>query len=169
MSRKLRRLDDLPAAHLATARAQLSACPRPKTVAIEPVVDVDLMPENGARFTVAIEPMGKPRMTQRDKWAKRPAVVRFREYADRLRAGCLGRPADPLRVSWRAYFTMPESWSKKKKDAMRGQAHRSKPDRDNVDKGILDSLWENDAGIASGEIAKFWDDGRGARLEITIE
>lgn len=120
-------------------------------------------------FVVMIEPMGKPRMTQSDKWRKRDVVVRYREFADRLRAACFGVMSNPSRVSWKAFLSMPESWSKRKKAMLRGQPHRAKPDRDNIDKGILDALWENDAGVASGELAKFWDDGRGARIELTVE
>ena len=32
-----------------------------------------------------IIPLGKPRMTQRDKWAKRPAVLRYRAFKDECR------------------------------------------------------------------------------------
>jgi Holliday junction resolvase RusA-like endonuclease len=94
------------------------------------------------RFQIFVEPMGKPRMTQRDKWAKRKVVVRYRSYADELRRQTQGIMASPIIVSWRAFFTIPESWSAKKKAALCGELHTSKPDRDNVDKGILDALWE---------------------------
>lgn len=121
-------------------------------------------------FVLTEEPMGKPRMTQADKWKKRPAVVRYREYADRLRLLCTGINPDAIGLSWTAYFEMPKSWSKKKKAAMKGKLHRQKPDRDNVDKGILDALFKEglgDQGIATGTLTKYWDDGQGPRLEIT--
>lgn len=175
MSSTRLRLEDLPARHQEDARRQLASTPRPRTIRMEPV-DIELA-ETAVKvvaafnsvFIVAIEPMGAPRMTQRDKWAKRPVVVAYHAYADRLRAACGGRPENPATVSWRAFFTMPASWSKAKKKAHAGQPHRAKPDRDNIDKGVLDSLWEQDCGIASGTLAKFWDDGRGARLEITAQ
>jgi Holliday junction resolvase RusA-like endonuclease len=123
----------------------------------------------GTPIVVRLIPIGKPRMTQRDKWAKRPAVIRYREFADslRLQIGHLV-PPDVLRLSWIAYFPMPESWSKKKKEEMRGKPHRQKPDRDNVDKAILDSLFDDDSGIASGTLDKRWDDDGGARIELTF-
>ena len=31
-----------------------------------------------------IKPLGKPRMTQRDRWAKRPCVNRYYAYKDHL-------------------------------------------------------------------------------------
>lgn len=108
-------------------------------------------------------------MTQRDKWAKRPVVMRYRAFADKVRASA---PANmitaPISVSWTAYISMPDSWSAKKKDAMRGKLHQSKPDRDNIDKGILDALWESDSCIATGTIEKRWDDGNGARIELSV-
>jgi Holliday junction resolvase RusA-like endonuclease len=117
-----------------------------------------------------VEPIGKPRMTQRDKWAKRPCVVKYYAYKDELRA-LLSHVdlTDVHTLSWTAYFPLPASWSKKKKDAMRGTSHYVKPDRDNVDKGILDALFENDSGIAHGELNKYWDDGKGTRLEIEVK
>jgi len=66
-----------------------------------------------------------------------------------------------------AYFTPPQSWSKKKRAAAIGTLHRSKPDRDNIDKGILDAMFEEDAGIASGTIEKRWAEN--SRIEITID
>lgn len=119
------------------------------------------------RTTIMVEPMGKPRQTQRDKWAKRPNVVRYRAYADILRAGYAGS-LSPVSVSWTAYFSMPDSWSKAKKAAHLGQLHRAKPDRDNVDKGILDALFARDECIALGTLCKRWDDGRGARIELVV-
>lgn len=119
------------------------------------------------KFTIHAEPMGKPRMTQRDKWAKRPVVLRYRAFSDKARASAPSNlPDSPIRVDWTAYLPMPDSWSSKKKDAHRGQLHQSKPDRDNIDKGILDALWPSDSCIATGTIEKRWDDGKGARIEI---
>jgi len=124
-----------------------------------------------------VVPMGKPRMTQRDRWAKRPPVLRYRAFKDELRIHVNRMPhlkatlagGDVVRVSWVAYFPMPKSWTKRERAAKAGQPHRSKPDRDNVDKAILDALFEEDSGIASGHLDKRWDDGRGPRLEIVFE
>ena len=49
---------------------------------------------------------------------------------------------------------------------MRGRIHRAKPDRDNIDKSVLDALMQEDSGVACGLMIKRWDDGEGARLEI---
>jgi Holliday junction resolvase RusA-like endonuclease len=113
-------------------------------------------------------PIGKPRMTRRDKWAKRPAVLRYREWADRLRevAGTLPSATEVDALNWTAYFEPPVSWSKKRRLAAMGTLHRAKPDLDNVAKAVMDALWTADSGIAQGTIAKRWD--WTARIEIEI-
>ncbi len=107
-------------------------------------------------------------MTQRDKWQRRPVVMRYRAFKDLLRAACVGHPVRPLEVSWRAYLPIPKSYSKAKRAALMGQPHRAKPDRDNIDKAILDALFPDDFVVAEGHIFKVWDDGQGARIEITM-
>lgn len=127
------------------------------------------MKHSTQEITIFIEPMGKPRQTQSDRWKQRDCVMRYRAYADKLRAACTTLTLKyPYRVSWTAYFTMPESWSKKKQALLKGEYHQSKPDRDNVDKGILDALFETDQCVAEGLLTKRWDDGRGARIELSI-
>ena len=118
--------------------------------------------------------MGKPRMTQRDKWKKRPCVMRYRAYKDELNLNISKYPdlvsdlesGDVIGVSWVAVLPMPKSWSKKKKLAMKGRYHRQKPDRDNIDKGILDAILKDDSGVAVGSMTKIWDDGEGARIML---
>ena len=121
-----------------------------------------------ARFSVTGAPVGKPRMTQRDKWQKRPAVMRYREWADRARETAGELPQNPGTLNWTAYLPIPKSWSKVKRSVAAGQPHRQKPDRDNIDKAVLDSLFKQDSGIHTGTIKKLWDDGNGPRIEIEI-
>ena len=113
-------------------------------------------------------PVSKPRMTQRDKWQKRPATTKYWEWADRVRkiAGNMPDANSIAAVNWTAYFEPPKSWKKSKRIAIIGKPHKSKPDRDNVDKGVLDSLWKQDSGIHLGRIEKLW--GNQARIEIEI-
>jgi Holliday junction resolvase RusA-like endonuclease len=121
------------------------------------------------KFTVMGRPVAAPRMTQRDKWMKRKCVVNYRSWKERAResAGDIPDPKLIKSLSWTAYFCPPESWSKKKKESVIGQLHRSRPDRDNIDKAVLDSLFSEDSAIASGFIEKRWDWVE--RVEITIE
>lgn len=121
-------------------------------------------------FTIHGAPLGKPRMTQRDKWKKRPCVMRYREWADRARAAApKDMTQDPVSVDWTAYLPMPASWSAKKRASMTGQLHRQKPDSDNISKAIFDALFKNDCGIATGSFRKCWDDGNGPRINVAVQ
>lgn len=113
-------------------------------------------------------PIGKPRMTLRDKWAKRPAVVKYRDWCDRLRAlaGTIPPAGLIYELNWVAVFEPPKSWAKKERCSALGTLHRMKPDRDNIDKAVLDCLWESDSAIAQGRIAKVW--GFEPRLELEM-
>lgn len=127
--------------------------------------------------TFRVVPMGKPRMTQRDRWKKRDVVVRYHAFKDQLRAHLVEMPhlrrllesGTVFGLSWTAYLPMPESWPKKRKAQMTGELHQAKPDRDNIDKALLDALFTEDSGIATGRIEKRWDDGKGPRIEIVFE
>ena len=124
---------------------------------------------NPIRIIVPGPTPGKPRMTQRDKWAKRAPVLRYRSWCDRVRAALDGRVIDEnlvAELNWTAYFEPPSSWSKRRRVAAMGTRHRSKPDVDNVCKAILDCLWSDDSGIADVVARKRWD--WKARLEIEI-
>lgn len=121
------------------------------------------------QFTVPGTPVGAPRMTQRDKWAQRPCVMQYRAWKDSARAaaGLLPPPEKIRSLSWVAYFEPPKSWSQKKRAAAIGKFHRAKPDRDNIDKAVLDALFEHDSAIAAGHISKHWAET--SRLEVVIE
>ena len=114
-------------------------------------------------------PPGKPRMTRRDKWMRRPCVMRYRSWCDRVRevAGNLPPAEKVLSLDWAAYFEPPKSWPKKTRDRQLCKLHRAKPDRDNVDKAVLDCLYPGgDSAIAKGTIVKRW--GTPPRIEIVI-
>jgi Holliday junction resolvase RusA-like endonuclease len=117
--------------------------------------------------------MGKPRMTQRDRWKKRPVVLRYHDYCDRIRAAALEQlgelPPAPIHVKVAAYIALPPSWSKKKRLAMLGRPHRARPDWDNIGKAICDALLEEDSCLSGGTVDKFWcwDENR-ERTEVTL-
>lgn len=100
--------------------------------------------------------MGKPRMTQRDRWKKRPNVVRYREFCDRIRAAAGAVPQNVYSVIVYAYLPMPKSWSKKKLLLMPSQLMQQRPDWDNIGKAVCDALFEEDSMLAGGMTWKFW-------------
>lgn len=133
--------------------------------AMRPSVSTD------APHTFVIEgvPVGKPRQTQQDKWKKRPTVMRYRAWADKARLAAIGRvPALASELCIVAYLPIPKSYSKKKQAALRGQPHTQKPDFDNLLKSAADALFQEDKTIWRGSVVKYWDDGQGARLVVTV-
>lgn len=120
------------------------------------------------QFTIVGQPVGKPRMTQRDQWMHRECVVRYRLWADRARLAAPELPEMPARVRAIAFLSLPDSLSKRKRAEMVGKPHRVRPDSDNILKAICDALFANDAVIYDEHILKFWDDGKGARVEVSV-
>jgi Holliday junction resolvase RusA-like endonuclease len=117
------------------------------------------------RFTIPGKPIGAPRMTRRDKWAKRPCVVKYFNWRNALEPIRQKLPpVDKIMIfSWTATFVPA-----KKKDIERlaGHPHRAKPDRDNIDKALMDGLFSEDKGISLGTIQKVW--GTEDRIDVEI-
>lgn len=110
-----------------------------------------------------ITPVSKPRQTQRDKWAKRPAVMAYRAFADecRLLKMSIREAGDIITF----IIPMPASWSRHQKEFMDGTPHQSKPDIDNLLKSVLDAvLPQGDQNIYDIRARKFW--GRVGYIEI---
>lgn len=121
-------------------------------------------------FTIKVVPCPAPRMTRRDKWLtpRRPAVQRYFDFRDALRAAVGEIKEVPDRVDCEFYFAMPDSWSEKKKIEMDGKPHRSKPDRDNCDKAVCDALFAEDSAIHEGSQKKRWCRAGQERVEIKL-
>ncbi|WP_447979053.1 RusA family crossover junction endodeoxyribonuclease [Candidatus Nitrospira bockiana] len=125
--------------------------------------------------TILVEgdPVPKPRMTKADKWKQRPCVVRYRAWADLVRA-CSGRttklpmPAGGVMLRVEAFFGMPEAWGSREREVMTGKPHLLDPDGDNLLKAVQDALWQEDNRVWDAHVTKRWDDGKGARTIITI-
>ncbi len=115
-------------------------------------------------FHVDLPALGKPRMTQSDKWKKRKCVMDYRHWCDQLREACPSPPPAEMigTVEVQAYFKMPDSWSAKKKTRMDGEYMRSKPDGDNVLKGVCDALWGDDHRLGDQIVRRRW-----ARTDLT--
>ncbi|VFS14514.1 Holliday junction resolvase [Yokenella regensburgei] len=109
----------------------------------------------GAGMTVySITPLGKPRQTRADKWKKRPGVLRYRAFCDEVRLHKITLPASGYHVIF--VLPMPQSWSKKKRAEYDGKPHQSKPDKDNLEKALLDAIFGEDSHIWDGRVSKVW-------------
>lgn len=112
-------------------------------------------------------PMGKPRMTKRDVWKKRPVVLRYRAFCDELRLAVarakLVMPHGAAVVTF--LMPMPGGWSQRKRAAMDNRPHQVRPDVDNMLKAVLDALFENDAAVYDIHPSKYWSTQPGILIE----
>lgn len=100
-----------------------------------------------------ITPVAKPRMTQSDKWNKRPACMKYWAFRDECRGKALEIP-DKSRVCFIIPF--PKSWSQAKREEMYYQPHTQKPDIDNLIKAVLDAVYDDDSTISEIHAKKIW-------------
>jgi len=99
--------------------------------------------------------MPKPRMVKSDSWKKRPIVLKYWAYKDSLQ---------PYRdkINWEGLtiqfmIETPKSWSKKKKEGMIFTPHKQTPDIDNMLKGFMDCLMDEDSSVWHiKHAAKLW-------------
>jgi len=102
---------------------------------------------------IKIDPVAKPRQTQRDKWAERPVVMRYRAFCDELRLK-LKKWDVPGAMRLTFGVPMPKSWPKYKKKEMDGKPHQRRPDVDNFTKAFLDALTEEDSFVWHTDVKK---------------
>ena len=121
-----------------------------------------------------VAPFAKPRMSQRDRWAKRQVVIDYFAFRDTVKLEIKRLLAlqnnDDKNKSWEEldigfFIPMPKSWSKKKRSEMAGTPHKQRPDLDNYIKGLLDALLEEDCKVWRVSARKIWVDTEGC---ITI-
>ncbi len=110
-----------------------------------------------------ITPLAKPRMTRADKWKQRPEVLRYRAFKDECRLKKVTL-AYTFRVTF--YIEMPKSWSAKKRASHNLQPCQQKPDVDNLIKGLMDAVLEDDAHVWYVEAAKLWAVKPGILIEL---
>ncbi len=75
-------------------------------------------------------------------------------------------PDGLVHLSVTAVRAMPKSWSKKKREQMRGQYAKPKPDIDNVVGAVMDSLFPDDDVVISIFGEKVWGDEHQIVIEI---
>ena len=101
-----------------------------------------------------ITPCAKPRMTQKDKWSRRPATETYWVFKDEVKRLKLDLPESGANIIF--MIPMPQSWSKKKKLKMVGTPHKQKPDLDNLIKGLGDAVYQDDSCISDICANKIW-------------
>ena len=110
--------------------------------------------------TINVEPCSKPRMTKRDRWAKRPSVLKFFAFRDAIKQSSVHNIAlESFDIEF--YIQMPKSWSKKKKELYNDKPHKQRPDLDNYIKAWCDSVFEEDSVVWRFKASKRWTDKPG--------
>lgn len=101
-----------------------------------------------------VTPSPAPRQVQKDRWRPSPRVLRYRAYRDELTMKGLRIP-EPFH---HIVFVLPmfETWSAKKKAEHEGRPHQQTPDRDNLEKAVLDTAYGEDCHIWHGATTKLW-------------
>jgi Holliday junction resolvase RusA-like endonuclease len=101
-----------------------------------------------------VEPVPAPRQVRRDAWKPSAGVQRYRAYRDELRYRGVRVPVPFHHVLF--VLPMPASWPKAKRAAHEGMPHQAKPDRDNLEKALLDAVFGEDSHVWDGRASKLW-------------
>mgnify|MGYP003347407433 CR=1 FL=1 len=122
-------------------------------------------------LSVPGEPVGQPRhrVSTIGKRARMylPKSHPVHDYKAAIRAAFIENAGKwrtiqgPVRVYINVWFSVPASWSRKKRDSHVFKYHAQKPDADNVTKAVLDALtdcgaWLDDSQVASCQVIKRW-------------
>ena len=92
-------------------------------------------------------------MTQRDKWDKRPCVMQYWAFKQEVQLKKVTLP-EAYHVIF--IMPMPKSWSKKKRAELSDQPHKQVPDKDNLEKALLDAIYGDDSHKWDGRVTKIW-------------
>lgn len=141
-----------PGAARSTSRAPQDSRlrPRPRRKRIIPEIETVDAPEVQIHDMLIV---GKPRMTQRDKWMRRDVVMRYRAMKDEIRIRGVQIPDAFVAV---IYLPMPKSWPAAYKLEMNGTKHQVRPDHDNASKALSDCGRLQDQRIHDGRAIKRW-------------
>lgn len=102
-----------------------------------------------------IKPVPKPRMTRGDKYPPfRDPVQRYWDFKDECTLRKVEVPEANAHITF--HIPMPPSWSKKKRAEMEGKPHKSRPDKDNLEKALLDAVHEEDSHVWDSRVTKRW-------------
>lgn len=114
-----------------------------------------------------ITPVAAPRMTRADKRKPhRPIVARYFAFQKEVRLKKV-KVSERCRVIF--FLPMPNSWSKKKKDAMHMMPHQQTPDIDNLQKALFDAVYDDDKHIWHVDAQKRWSYKGGIAIETILE
>lgn len=110
--------------------------------------------ELGEPQTHLLEPVPAPRMTKSSRWSLEPGVLRYKAFCKEVRRRGIVLPV-PFAVQF--FLPMPKSLDA---SCMEGVPHQTKPDADNLLKGLIDAVyWRKQGGdshVHSFVVGKFY-------------
>lgn len=125
------------------------------------------------KLFIPIIPMGAVRTTQRQKWVDERAkryITYKQQIALFIKQQIKTTSEKPIEATVTFYMPIPNSWSQKKKERMNGSVHISKPDVDNLIKGVFDSLnkivWKDDNQVYEVHSKKVYSFNPGIEINI---
>lgn len=98
--------------------------------------------------------MGKPRMLRHRRRNAPPAVERYWQFKELCQLKRVSVPESGYHLIF--VLPMPKRWSEKKKAEMNGTRHQQKPDKDNLEKALLDAIYDDDSKVWDGRVSKVW-------------
>lgn len=115
----------------------------------------------GIKIEVEGDPIPLARARASKKGFYDPQFQAKQNFAWIVKTQYLDKPLNSaLHVSFRFNFTIPKSWTKKKKAALLNKPHTQTPDTSNLIKFVEDALnkilWEDDSIISKIEADKRW-------------
>lgn len=131
-----------------------------------PSLEVEIVPcaDGGKARRVWLPAFGKarPRVTQNGTYMPHD----YQAQRDRLRLAFGDVPAGLVHLSVSVVRQMPASWSRAKRDRMRGAYASPKPDIDNILGAVMDALFQEDDRVVSVFAEKRWGDEHEILIEI---
>lgn len=117
-------------------------------------------------MTYIFKVLGTPQGQGRPRFLKTGRTyidAKTKAYRDTIISSALqplGTSRNPFKVEIIAYFELPASWPKWKKEAYLNRVHCFKPDGDNIAKAVLDALngyyWYDDSQVCELTITKLY-------------
>lgn len=101
-----------------------------------------------------IAPCPAPRQVNADRWKPSPRVRRYHAFCDEVKLRKVEIPSNGHHIVFA--LEMPKSWPESKKTLHEGAPHRQTPDRDNMEKALLDAVYGQDSHIWTGTTTKLW-------------
>lgn len=110
------------------------------------------------RYEFPVNPVAKPRMTQRDKWKRRPVVLKYFAFKDLLNIWAakfkFKMPESGAHIKF--FIPFPKTMPGKKAYELEGTKHDRRPDLDNFVKAVFDCLCVDDGYIWDIRATKYW-------------